>query len=296
MYAPFQTLEQENQINPQKRQMDYQYNGRLFLPAKTLQIKQNNLNSLEGFYAISNFTSNDTNTELSRNLKSKFFTDENIQNIIKIIREKGGSTYITNALVEEIMRKTYSNYVLNDNPIIQQLSTLNNTVAESIINPSYIESDKRLIKEGETTNKRAYDLFYGENQHQPLNTSIITNQIEPNKLTATYFSKSNLDKIQSEIIKQVKEKNGKDITRQSDTQVQIIMRSIYLQFGKNNRTPLKSQLEELNNLVVEECVRIILPNIEQYSGYIRDITNPIPTVPIPESSSNKGRNTFSLFV
>ena len=78
--------------------------------------------------------------------------------------------------------------------------------------------------------------------------------------------------------------------------MQIVMRSIYFQFGKNNNLPLQTQLDELNNLVIDECIRIIIPNIQQYQGYIRDVTNPIPTLPNMQSTTIKGSNTFSLFV
>lgn len=152
------------------------------------------------------------------------------------------------------------------------------------------------INPNETTNMRSYDLFYGASQIQPLSSNIITNQLEPNKLTNTYFSKNNVDYIQHKIIEKIKLEFHKDITRQSDTQIQIIMRSIYFQFSKNNWSSLQMQLNELNKLVIDECVNIIKPNILQYEGYVRYVSNPITIMPLPENNSNKGRNTFSLFV
>ena len=298
-FAPFLTLEEENKIKPQKRQMDYQYNGRLFIPPKTLHISQNGPQSLDTFYNVSRFDNTTASTsEIARTLKSTFFTQGNIDQIYSLIRARGASAYSTSALVVETMRRVFANYaIINTDSAVSQLNTLNQMVVDYIVNPSTsYDISKRIINTGESTNKRAYDLFYGEAQQQPLNTSIITNQIEPNKLTAAYFSKRNLDYIQAQIIAGIKTQFQRDITRQSDTQVQIVMRSIYFQFGKNNNMPLQTQLNELNNLVIAECIRIIGPNIQQYEGYIRDVTNPIPTIPLPESATNKGYKTFSLFV
>ena len=299
-FAPFLTLEQENSINPQKRQMDYQYNGRLFIPPKTLQINQNGPQSLDSFYSVSRFdNSNNATSQIATTLRNMFFTKGNIDQINSLLRATGATSYTTLALVKETMRKVFADYAIsNTDSVSTQLNTLNQMVVDSIANidqtySSY--SGQRIISSGESTNKRAYDLFYGAGQQQPLNTSIITNQIEPNKLTAAYFSKANLDYIQQQIINGISQQ-GYKITRQSDTQVQIVMRSIYFQFGKNNNQPLQTQLDELNNLVIDECIRIIIPNIQQYQGYIRDVTNPIPTIPNSQSTTIKGSNTFSLFV
>ena len=298
-FAPFLTLEEENRINPQKRQMDYQYNGRLFIPPKTLNIKQNGTQTLDSFYNISQFQNTNLST-ITSTLRNMFFTQGNIDLIYSLLRASGAPTsYITSAVIKETMRKVFADYAIsNTESAPTQLNTLNQMVVDSItnVNKTYQKYDsKRIIDPGESTNKRAYDLFYGQAQEQPLNTSIITNQIEPNKLTSTYFSKRNLDYIQQRIMEGIA-KQGFNITRQSDTQVQIVMRSIYFQFSKNNNQPLQLQLDELNNLVIDECIRIILPNIQQYQGYIRDVTNPIPTLPSMQSTTIKGSNTFSLFV
>ena len=294
--ARFLTLEQENTLNPQVRQLSYQYNGRLFIPPSNLQISQSNPRTLESFYTVSRFDNSPSTSGIAQTLRNLFFTKGNIDQIYSLLRARGSALYSTNANIMETMRKVFASYSISTmESVPSQINTLNQMVVDSIINPTQY-TGQRIISTGESTNKRSYDLFYGAGQQQPLNTSIITNQIEPNKLTAAYFSKKNLDYIQQQIITGVKTQFQKDITRQSDTQVQIVMRSIYFQFGKNNNQPLQTQLDDLNNLVIAECIRIIGPNIMQYEGYIRDVTNPIPTVPLPESATNKGRNTFSLFV
>jgi hypothetical protein len=64
------------------------------------------------------------------------------------------------------------------------------------------------------------------------------------------------------------------------------MRSMYLQFGKNRENNIQSQINELNTMVVEECARIVIPNIQQQQGYIDDITSGIKIMPWAQNVSN----------
>ena len=62
------------------------------------------------------------------------------------------------------------------------------------------------------------------------------------------------------------------IGRQSEDEIMIVMRSIYLQHGKNMNTLLETQVDILNNLVLDYCVDNIYTNLLQYLEYINDIT------------------------
>jgi hypothetical protein len=61
-----------------------------------------------------------------------------------------------------------------------------------------------------------------------------------------------------------------------------------LQYGRNLPTEIESQVLILNKYVVDECVRIIVPNVLQYNKYLQDITSPIPVMPRSQNVSNKG--------
>lgn len=142
------------------------------------------------------------------------------------------------------------------------------------------------------------NLYGGQQGPQELDDSSINNTLTSNPLSQAYFNVYNQNLIQVRIIEEIKKiSNGEYmIGRQNDGELQIIMRSFYLQFGKNIDNDIASQVEELNKMVVDECIRIIVPNIQQYLGYRRDISNPIPVLPRSQNVSNKGRNTFSLLV
>lgn len=142
------------------------------------------------------------------------------------------------------------------------------------------------------------NLYGGQQTPQELSDNVINNTLTSNPLSQAYFNVHNQNLIQLRIMEEIKKiSNGEYIIgRQNDGELQIIMRSFYLQFGKNRNNDIASQVEELNKMVVDECVRIIVPNIQQYLGYRKDISNPIPVLPRSQNVSNKGKNTFSLLV
>ena len=117
---------------------------------------------------------------------------------------------------------------------------------------------------------------------------------ETSKLNQLFFSRKNLDLIQDMIRYRVYMKSNQKyiISRQSNVEVQIVMRSIYLQQSTNLPTNIKEQITYLNNLVADWCVEKIIPEVEQHVGYIRDISYyPMP-IDLPKNMSQKGSRTL----
>ena len=82
------------------------------------------------------------------------------------------------------------------------------------------------------------------------------------------------------------------ISKQSTLQLEIIMRSIFLQFSKNLRNNLKEQIDQLNSYVIDFSVNRILSGISQYLGYKKDISN-LPTImDYPEYLSTAGEKSL----
>tara|TARA_B100000902_G_C27016413_1_gene767415 strand:- start:60 stop:545 length:486 start_codon:yes stop_codon:yes gene_type:complete len=119
---------------------------------------------------------------------------------------------------------------------------------------------------------------------------------EGNNLSNTFFSSKNLDQLQSKIIESVliESNNEYKIGRQSDTQLQIIMRSTYLSYSKNLSGYLEEQLNQLNDMVIKECVIRIMPEIKQYLGYREDVSKSREFMPLPQYLSESGKDTFPL--
>ena len=117
---------------------------------------------------------------------------------------------------------------------------------------------------------------------------------ETSKLNQLFFSKKNMDIIQNAIRYTVYTKTNKKhiIDKQSDIELQIIMRSMYLQHSPNLDYNFKEQIEYLNGLVVSWSVEHIIPQLEQYVGYLKEVEfMPMP-IDLPVNLSSKGSRTL----
>lgn len=87
-----------------------------------------------------------------------------------------------------------------------------------------------------------------------------------------FFCNTNLDALQGEIARRVKEYCGRSISRQSDTEVLVVMRSVYLQYGMNaSETDILPEIRMLNHRVLEYCVPNIISNLVQYDRYLTEV-------------------------
>jgi len=154
----------------------------------------------------------------------------------------------------------------------------------------------------------SYDLYKNSNQPQAHFENTLNYTQEGTPLSATYFSKDNLEALQRDIRNAVYEICQRDtdpiltnhkpvlIGRQNDMQLQIIMRSIYLQYAKHLDYNIPQQIRELNDLVIREAVPDIITNVKQYLGYTTDIQRlPMP-MDLPQYPSSKGQKTYSLLI
>lgn len=113
---------------------------------------------------------------------------------------------------------------------------------------------------------------------------------EPTLLNKVFFSKENLDLIQNMIRYNVYQKSTKQyvIGRQSDIEIQVIMRSIFLQHSPNLNYNIRQQVKYLNEMVTDWCVPKIIAEVEQYIGYVNDVEKlPMP-IDLPQNLSSKG--------
>ena len=72
------------------------------------------------------------------------------------------------------------------------------------------------------------------------------------------------------------------------------MRSVYLSEGKNLLCNVEQQIAKLNSSVIEEAVRIIIPQIQQYLGYRHEISTPRCIMSHPVNVSTKGNKIYDL--
>jgi len=121
-----------------------------------------------------------------------------------------------------------------------------------------------------------------------------------NCLNDLFFGKTNMEALQMgmrNIVANVTD--GKEIiSKQNEIELKVIMRSIYLQYGKNLDHDVIEQVKDLNKKVLDYCVPRILSEIEQYKNYVRDASNLYTPIENSTNVSNKGSKTLyrdSLF-
>jgi hypothetical protein len=128
------------------------------------------------------------------------------------------------------------------------------------------------------------------------NANSMSRNLEHSSLSRKFFSNDNINVIHKKIIIGVYQKSNKkySISKQNERELLIIMRSYYLQFGKNLNTNIQQQVDTLNKMVIDWSVDEIIKNIEQYMIYKQTAS----TLPIPmersQLPSQKGLKTLEI--
>ena len=139
-----------------------------------------------------------------------------------------------------------------------------------------------------------YNLYENEKSPYDFQNSLKSINSE-NVLNKTFFSQNNINMIQNTIINEIVKRTGYKIARQSELQLQIIMRSIFLQYGKNDPCNIKQQIIDLDRKVIDYSIDRIVTEISQYLEY-KDTINKLPTpLSHPINLSNSGEKSLSPF-
>ena len=122
-----------------------------------------------------------------------------------------------------------------------------------------------------------------------------------NTLSQTFFSQENTRLLQQSIKRAVYEKSGEKqwvIDDQSADELQIVMRSMFLQYAKNLDYDIPGQIRELNGLVIDWCEPRISSEIGMYEYYLKDISKmPVPLEhPVLLSSAGTRSLPFRKFM
>ena len=115
-------------------------------------------------------------------------------------------------------------------------------------------------------------------------------------LSKAFFSRENITILQNGIRAGVyKCSNGRfNVAPQDETNLKIVMRSIFLQNAKNNENDITGQIKTLNNLVLDYCVKNVFGGATSYIKYRNDVS----TLAVPEARpvyvNNKGDKQLEL--
>lgn len=110
----------------------------------------------------------------------------------------------------------------------------------------------------------------------------------PTPLGNAFFSDFNRESIHSALTNDVQGKTGYIIDRQSDSDLQAIMKSVYIRMAYDEYQDIRGQVGKMNAAVVSEASRMVMTGVLQQLVYMKDIgSNPVPLA-APTSTSTYG--------
>jgi len=124
---------------------------------------------------------------------------------------------------------------------------------------------------------------------KPIRLSVFT------PLGNAFFSEFNKENIHSLILDNIKAQTGYQLDRQSDGDLQSLMRVVYTDLAVDPNTDVRAQVSRMNYEVVKRATATISTGMLQQLVYMRDISeNPVP-LEIPISTSTYGNKIPSNF-
>lgn len=129
------------------------------------------------------------------------------------------------------------------------------------------------------TNYEGYNLYKEQRPAKNASEEAVRSIHQENEISLVFFGRQNIDYLQEAIRYLVYTKSCQKhiIDKQSESDLLIIMRAIYLQNAKHLPYKVNDQVKQLNTLVLNYAVPQILQEIQQYLYYRKDIS----ALPIP---------------
>lgn len=102
----------------------------------------------------------------------------------------------------------------------------------------------------------------------------------PTPLNAAFFSKTNVDALQDALRARITETMGLSLDRQSDWEMLLIMRQLYMDGASNWPDSIEEEVARLNGQVVQVAARAVSGNLTRYMSYRSYVDMPAP-MPLP---------------
>jgi len=153
-----------------------------------------------------------------------------------------------------------------------------------------IKDIKKVTKRNYTDDKTGVqNMFYNYGEYS------MKGIVEETPLSDIFFSKMNMDLVKKAIRYNVHQRTRKVIEPQSTNEIFIVMRSIYLQNGDSGTQSamIKSEIQKLNGMVIDFCVKQVVNQLELHDEYIKRISS----LPVPLDNpiyDNKQDFTFNI--
>ena len=116
----------------------------------------------------------------------------------------------------------------------------------------------------------------------------MSTRVQPTPLSDAFFSDFNRESIHASIIEAARKRTGYTIDRQNDGDLQAYMKSVYFNMVRDPYTNVRQQLDAMNNAVVTQAMRDVVPGVLQQLIYFKDASQlPVP-LNLPEPTSTHG--------
>jgi hypothetical protein len=94
-------------------------------------------------------------------------------------------------------------------------------------------------------------------------------------LNSAFFSKDNVTTLQLALIDRIRQALGLVLGRQSDWEMMLMMRQVYLDSADNWPTDVTGEVNRLNAMVLQLAAQAVSTNVTQYMAYSTDVNAPI---------------------
>jgi hypothetical protein len=133
-------------------------------------------------------------------------------------------------------------------------------------------------------------------RNQLIKNELKISQDEIGALETAFFSKENIDLINKQLILRVYRETNKKfkICPQKEQDLIIVMRYVFIEYGRNLPFDIQGQIKDLNCTVVGEILPIVITNVDQKVGYLRDISTQPVGPPLPINTKNLERTLPSM--
>lgn len=119
-------------------------------------------------------------------------------------------------------------------------------------------------------------------------------KIDNSKLKTYFFDDNNISLLQEKLIQTVYEKTFGQylIEKQNKKDILQVMKSIFENYVIEPDTTIKTQLKELNNMVLEAIVPDIISDLKMYFSYLKRTFGRHEVMELPKNVSVSGRKTL----
>ena len=120
------------------------------------------------------------------------------------------------------------------------------------------------------------------------------NRLTETPLSVRFFSTTNINNIQNDIMHRAKQETGYTIGRQSDNELFNVLQYVFDVHACHLNTSIDNQIQKLNIEVLKIVMPMVISGVKQYIGYVSDASSMYIPMEHGVSTTTKGENSLSM--